>query len=161
MLKKFYALEALLLTVLVQFSFAAWNGSAQKPQRVVVNDTNYYEITSPEELIGYLDSILPFTNNIYDENAYLKNDIVFGEDTSKLCTKVWKRVGAGNFLSKFDGRGHTIYGLNATNSLFVRIGQSAGEVSNLNIANSSFGSDTCDWSGCRFCAYIDSERECL
>ena len=142
MLKKFYALEALLLTVLVQFSFAAWNGSAQKPQRVVVNDTNYYEITSPEELIGYLDSILPFTNNIYDENAYLKNDIVFGEDTSKLCTKVWKRVGAGNFLSKFDGRGHTIYGLNATNSLFVRIGQSAGEVSNLNIANSSFGSDT-------------------
>ncbi len=52
MLKKFYALEALLLTVLVQFSFAAWDGSAQKPQRVVVNDTNYYEITSPEELIG-------------------------------------------------------------------------------------------------------------
>ena len=64
MLKKFYALEALLLTVLVQFSFAAWDGSAQKPQRVVVNDTNYYEITSPEELIGYLDSIFPFTNTI-------------------------------------------------------------------------------------------------
>jgi len=142
MLKKFFAIESLLLAVLVQFSFAAWDGSAQKPQRVVVNDTNYYEITSPEELIGYLDSILPFTNDIYNENAYLKNDIVFGEDTSKLCTKVWQRVGAGNFLSKFDGRGHTIYGLNATNSLFVRIGQSDGEVRNLNIANSSIGSDT-------------------
>lgn len=147
MLKKFFALETLLLAVLVQFSFAAWNGSAQKPQRVVVNDTSYYEITSPEELIGYLDSILPFTNDIYNENAYLKNDLVFGEDTSKLCTKVWQRVGAGNFLSKFDGRGHTIYGLNATNSLFVRIGQSAGEVSNLNIANSSFGSDSAYLAG--------------
>ena len=66
MLRKSYPLEALLLAVLVQFSFAAWNGSAQKPQRVVVNDTSYYEITSPEELIGYLDSVLPSTNNIYD-----------------------------------------------------------------------------------------------
>jgi len=147
MLKKFFAIETLLLAVLAPFSFAAWDGSAQKPQRVTVNDTSYYEITSPEELIGYLDSILPFAGDPYNKNAYLKNDIVFGEDTSKLCTKVWQRVGAGNFLSKFDGRGHTIYGLNATNSLFLRIGQSDGEVRNLNIANSSFGSDSAYMAG--------------
>ena len=147
MLRKRCPLEALLLAVLVQFSFAAWDGSGKKPQRVTVNDTSYYEITSPEELIGFLDSILPFAGEPYNENAYLKNDIVFGEDTSKLCTKVWRRIGAGNFLSKFDGRGHTIYGLNATNSLFVRIGQSDGEVRNLNISNSSFGHDTTRMAG--------------
>ena len=140
MLKKLYAV--LVLFVFAQASFAAWDGTGKIPKTVTVGDTLYYEITSPEELIGYLDSVLPVPGENYNLNGYLKNDMVFGADTATLCEKVWQRVGASLFLSTFDGRGHTIYGLNATNSLLHRIGQSDGVVRNLNIANSSFGSDT-------------------
>ena len=140
MVRRLLALIAVL--VFAQASFAAWDGSAKIPKTVKQNDTLFYEITSPEELIGFLDSVIAAPGENYDQNAYLKNDIVFGADTSALCEKVWQRGDASLFLSTFDGRGHTIYGINATNSLFKRIGQSDGVVRNLNIANSSFGSDT-------------------
>ena len=128
----------LLLFVLAQVSFAAWDGSAKIPQ--VVDGS--YEITSPEELVGYLETVLA-EEDIYKVSAYLKNDIVFGADTSKLCDKVLDhQKQKAYFQSTFDGRGHTIYGLNAVNPLFNTIGQGDGNVVNLNIANSSFGGDT-------------------
>lgn len=139
MFKRIYAV---LLLVLAQISFASWDGSAKVPKTVTVGDSVYYEISTPEELIGYIDIVQPDYSGNTSQGAYLKNDIVFGADTSKLCEKKWERVGAASFWQVFDGRGHTIYGLNATNSLFLRIGPGTGSVQNLNIANSSFGSDT-------------------
>ena len=133
----------MLLFAFVQVSFAAWNGSAKIPKVVKSDGQDYYEITSPEELVGFLDSLVKSTG--YDESlkAYLKNDIVFGTDTSKLCSKKWVRnPDQGLFQGIFDGKGHTVYGLNAERSLFGTIGINVGTVRNLNVANSAFGSDT-------------------
>ena len=140
MSKRLFAFIALF--VFVQVSFAAWNGSAKVPKTAKQNDTLFYEITSAEELVGYLESVLA-EEDIYKVHAYLKNDIVFGADTSKLCEKVLDhQKQKAYFQSTFDGRGHTIYGLNAVNPLFNTIGQGDGYVINLNIVNSSFGGDT-------------------
>ncbi|MBR2271960.1 MAG: peptidase A26 [Fibrobacter sp.] len=140
MSKRLFAFIALF--VFVQISFAAWDGSQKIPKTVKQNDTLFYEITSAEELVGYLESVLA-EEDIYKVHAYLKNDIVFGADTSKLCEKVLDhQKQKAYFQSSFDGRGHTIYGLNAVNPLFNTIGQGDGYVINLNIANSSFGGDT-------------------
>ena len=46
------------------------------------------------------------------------------------------------FEGDFDGKGHTIYGLNAERSLFQIVGQGGGFVHDFNVANSSFSSDT-------------------
>lgn len=140
MTKRLFAFIALF--VFVQASFAAWDGSQKIPKTVMQNDTLFYEITSPEELVGYLESVLA-DEDIYKVHAYLKNDIVFGADTGKLCEKVLDhQKQKAYFQSTFDGRGHSIYGLNAVNPLFHTIGQRDGFVQNLNIVNSSFGSDT-------------------
>lgn len=141
MLKRIYA--AVLLLVFAQVSYAAWDGSVKIPKTVKTGGVEYYEITSPEELIGFLDSVT--TKNVGDASlrAYLKNDIVFGSDTSKLCSKRWVRSERNEFFEgDFDGRGHTIYGLNAERSLFQIVGQGGGLVHDFNVANSSFGSDT-------------------
>ena len=55
--QKFYTAVALGVAVLAQVSFAAWNGSAKVPKVVTENGQKFYEITSPEELIGFLDSV--------------------------------------------------------------------------------------------------------
>ena len=136
-MRKWIAVCALL--ALTQVTFAAWNGSAKLPKLV----SGAYEITTPEELIGFLDSIAPARIGDKTLNAYLKNDIVFGEDTTKLCSKRWTRNADQNYFSGvFDGKGHTVYGLNAEKALFKSVGMSAGVVRDLNIANSSFGSDS-------------------
>ena len=114
MSKAFSFFFFLALAVFAQFSFAAWDGSAKIPKTVGSGDSIYYEITSPEELVGFLDSVLAAQNSDMDIRAYLKNDIVFGSDTSTLCSKRWNRSDVqGAFGGEFDGRGHTIYGLNA------------------------------------------------
>ena len=141
MLKRIYAV--VLLLVFAQVSYAAWDGSVKIPKTVKTDGVEYYEITSPEELIGFLDSVT--TKNVGDASlrAYLKNDIVFGSDTSKLCSKRWVRSERNEFFEgDFDGRGHTIYGLNAERSLFQIVGQGGGLVHDFNVANGSFGSDT-------------------
>ncbi len=141
MLKKWCFAVALL--VFVQVSFAAWSGSSKLPKVVKSGGQDYYEISTPEELVWFLDSATVLKQ--YDETlrAYLKNDIVFGSDTSKLCSKKWVRnKNQSLFQGLFDGRGHTVYGLNAENSMFETIGINVGEVRNVNVANSSFGSDT-------------------
>ena len=139
--QKFFITVALLVAVFVQFSMAAWDGSKKTPKKVTQNDTLFYEITSPEELIGFLDDVRA-ADDMYKVNAYLKNDIVFGADTSKLSDKVFDFENGKYFQSTFDGRGHTIYGLKSVHPLFKVIGQGQGRVVNLNIANSAFGSDT-------------------
>ena len=50
MTKRLFAFIALF--VFVQASFAAWDGSQKIPKTVMQNDTLFYEITSPEELVG-------------------------------------------------------------------------------------------------------------
>ena len=143
MSKKFYTAVALGVTVLAQVSFAAWNGSAKVPKVVTENGQKFYEITSPEELIGFLDSVTTANTGKESIKAYLKNDIVFGADTSKLSDKRWNnRDREEYFVGDFDGRGHTIYGVNAEHALFGLIGTSAGSVHDFNVANSSFGSDS-------------------
>ena len=134
----------LALAVFARFSFAAWDGSAKIPKTVGGGDSIYYEITSPEELVGFLDSVLAAQNSDMDIRAYLKNDIVFGSDTSTLCTKRWNRSDVqGAFGGEFDGRGHTIYGLNAEKSLFETVVRQRAEgVHDLNVANSAFVSDS-------------------
>ena len=141
MFKKIYA--AALLLAFTQVSFAAWDGTAKAPKVV----SGAYEITSPEELIGFLESVT--TSNRADETlrAYLKNDIVFGADTSTLATKRWTTTKRNEyFVGDFDGRGHTVYGLNAEQALFDVVGTSAGSIHDLNVANSSFGSDTAGYA---------------
>ena len=131
------------LFMLVQVSFAAWDGSVKIPKTVKTGGVEYYEITSPEELIGFLDSVTTKNTGKASLRAYLKNDIVFGSDTSKLCSKRWVRSERNEFFEgDFDGKGHTIYGLNAERSLFQIVGQGGGLVHDFNVANSSFGSDT-------------------
>ena len=143
MKKVFSFAVVLILAVFAQLSFAAWDGSAKIPKLVDSGSSAYYEITSPEELVGFLDSVIAAHNSNMDIRAYLKNDIVFGSDTSKLCSKRWNRSTVqGMFGGEFDGRGHTIYGLNAEKPLFESIVRQRMEgVHDLNIANSSFGSD--------------------
>lgn len=141
MLKRIYA--AVLLLVFAQVSYAAWDGSVKIPKTVKTGGVEYYEITSPEELIGFLDSVTMANMGKESLRAYLKNDIVFGADTSKLCDKRWNRSYRLEFFSgDFDGRGHTIYGLNSERPLFEIVGQGSGSVHDFNVANSSFGSDT-------------------
>ena len=102
-MRKWIAVCALL--ALTQASLAAWNGSAKVPKVV----SGAYEITTPEELIGFLDSIAPARIGDKTLNAYLKNDIVFGEDSTKLCFKRWTRNADQNYFSGvFDGKGHTV-----------------------------------------------------
>ncbi|WP_405331349.1 peptidase A26 [Fibrobacter sp.] len=139
---------AVALYAFVQGAFAAWSGSAKLPKVVKSDGLDYYEITTPEELVWFLDSATVLRK--YDETlrAYLKNDIIFGSDTSKLCSKKWVRnKDQSLFQGFFDGRGHTVYGLNAENSMFETIGINVGEVRNINVANSSFGSDTAYYVG--------------
>lgn len=145
MFKKIYATA--LLLAFAQMSFAAWDGSAKIPKTVTSGGVSYYEITSPEELIGFLESVT--TSNKADTSlrAYLKNDIVFGADTSTLATKRWTTTKRNEyFVGDFDGRGHTVYGLNAEQALFDVVGTSAGSIHDLNVANSSFGSDTAGYA---------------
>ena len=143
MSKKFYAAVAIMVATCAQVSLAAWDGSAKVPKVVEKDGQNFYEITSPEELIGFLDSVLVGKTGDESLKAYLKNDVVFGADTSKLCEKRWVRNKEQSmFTGEFDGRGHSIYGLNAENALFREVGMSAGSVHDVSVVHGSFGSDS-------------------
>lgn len=143
MSKKFYAAVAIMVATCAQVSLAAWDGSAKEPKVVEKDGQNFYEITSPEELIGFLDSVLVGKAGDESLKAYLKNDVVFGADTSKLCEKRWVRNKEQSmFTGDFDGRGHSIYGLNAENALFREVGMSAGSVHDVSVVHGSFGSDS-------------------
>ena len=143
MIRNVYSAVVLMVVALAQVSLAAWDGSAKVPKVVKDDGSDYYEITSPAELIGFLDSVLVGKAGDESLKAYLKNDIVFGADTSKVCEKRWYRnENQSLFTGDFDGRGHSIYGLNAENSLFKTIGISAGSVHDVNVVHGLFGSDS-------------------
>ena len=127
------------LAMLVSQAFAAWDGSSKVPIRVSRNDSLFYEITSPEELIGYLATL---TSSPGEAHAYLKNDIVFGSDTASLSPVFRAQKSNVPYLnSVFDGQDHTIYGYYSSKGVFETIG-SEGVVKNLNLANSEIGADT-------------------
>lgn len=140
---------ALTVVALASFSFAAWDGTSKNPASITRNDSVFYQITSPEELIGYLENIVNIDDIAVKKNAILKNDIVFGKDTASLSTKIWKiSVDQKTFSSNFDGNGKTIYGLNAAQSLFENVScVNDGIIKNLTIANSKIGSDTLHSAG--------------
>ena len=143
MIRNVYSAVVLMVAALAQVSLAAWDGSAKVPKVVKDGGSDYYEITSPAELIGFLDSVLVGKAGDESLKAYLKNDIVFGADTSKLCEKRWVRNKEQSmFTGEFDGRGHSIYGLNAENALFREVGMSAGSVHDVSVVHGSFGSDS-------------------
>ena len=143
MSRNIYSAVAFMVAALAQVSLAAWDGSAKVPKVVKDGGSDYYEITSPEELIGFLDSVLVGKTGDESLKAYLKNDIVFGADTSKLCEKRWVRNSEQSmFTGEFDGRGHSIYGLNAEKALFREVGMSAGSVHDFSVVHGNFGSDT-------------------
>ena len=141
--RNIYSVVAFFVASLAQFTLAAWDGSAAIPKVVKDGGSSYYEITSPAELIGFLDSVLVGKAGDETLKAYLKNDIVFGADTSKLCEKQWVRNKEQSmFTGDFDGRSHSIYGLNAQNSMFREVGMSAGSVHDVSVVHGSFGGDT-------------------
>ncbi len=132
-------------------SLAAWNGQVSETAPAVIETVEgseyeafanlIYEISTPEELAWFADQV----NN--QDNAeivgVLKNDIVFGEDTSLVSEYPWVPIGRDNttpFRGSFDGAGHRIYGLNVpvTDGIFVGLfGWVEGEglIKNLTIAN--------------------------
>lgn len=143
MSRNIYSAVVLMVAALAQVSLAAWDGSAKVPKVVKDGGADYYEITSPAELIGFLDSVLVGKAGDESLKAYLKNDIVFGADTSKLCEKRWNRSeNQSMFTGEFDGRGHSIYGLNAEKAMFREVGMSAGSVHDVSVVHGNFGSDT-------------------
>lgn len=143
MSKKFYAAVAIMVATCAQVSLAAWDGSAKVPKVVEKDGQNFYEITSPEELIGFLDSVVVTTTDSRYVRAYLKNDIVFGADTSKLCEKKWTRnPDQIQYSGEFDGRGHSIYGLNADRALFAYLSANSVSVHDVNVVRSSFGDNS-------------------
>ncbi len=85
MSKRLFAFIALF--VFVQVSFAAWSGSAKLPKVVKSDGQDYYEITTPEELVWFLDSATVLRE--YDETlrAYLKNDIVLARTRRSFVLK--------------------------------------------------------------------------
>ena len=141
--RNIYSVVAFLVASLAQFTLAAWDGSAAIPKVVKDGGSSYYEITSPAELIGFLDSVVVGKAGDESLKAYLKNDIVFGADTTKLCEKQWVRNKEQSmFTGDFDGRGHSIYGMNSQNSMFREIGMTAGSVHDVSVVRGSFGGDT-------------------
>lgn len=133
------------IIALASFSLAAWDGTSKIPSPITRNDSVFYQITTPEELIGYLEEVVNYTVDARKKNAILKNDIVFGDDTASLSTKIWNynTQTQNNFNSVFDGNNKTIYGLNATHSMFAYTECFYdGIIKDLTIANSKIGSDT-------------------
>ncbi len=143
MSRKFYAVVAFFVVALAQTSFAAWDGSAKVPKVTEKDGQKIYEITSPAELIGFLDSVVVTTTDSRYVRAYLKNDIVFGADTTKLCEKKWTRnPDQIQYSGEFDGRGHSIYGLNANRALFAYLSANSVSVHDVNVVRSSFGDNS-------------------
>lgn len=136
---------ALSVLALASFSLAAWDGSSKIPTPITRNDSVFYQITTPEELIGYLEEVVNYTVDARKKNAILKNDIVFGKDTATLSTKIWdfNTRTQSEYNSLFNGNNKTIYGLNATHSMFdYTVCNYDGIIKDLTIANSKIGSDT-------------------
>jgi len=122
-------------------AFAAWDGSYVTPKLVTQGDSTFYEISTPEEFAGFL-KMLPEAST-HPVKAALKNDIVFGKDTSSISELKLNRF-TDNIADDvyFSGNNKTIYGVNSDRSLFAFVGVRGGFILDLTLANSQIGSDT-------------------
>lgn len=146
------------------FSFAAWDGTAEVPSArdTVIfydyEDFHYeaslplYHISTPEQLAGLaqlVNTVEPAENpEKATENipwrgvVVLDNDLVFGKDENSVSEHPWIPIGKnekriGEMI--FDGKNHTIYGLDLTtqsDSIFGLFGfVEHTELKNVTLAN--------------------------
>lgn len=146
------------------FSFAAWDGTAEVPSArdTVIfydyEDFHYeaslplYHISTPEQLAGLaqlVNTVDPAENpEKATENipwrgvVVLDNDLVFGKDENSVSEHSWIPIGKnekriGEMI--FDGKNHTIYGLDLTtqsDSIFGLFGfVEHTELKNVTLAN--------------------------
>lgn len=146
------------------FSFAAWDGTAEVPSArdTVIfydyEDFHYeaslplYHISTPEQLAGLaqlVNTVEPAENpEKATENipwrgvVLLDNDLVFGKDENSVSEHPWIPIGKnekriGEMI--FDGKNHTIYGLDLTtqsDSIFGLFGfVEHTELKNVTLAN--------------------------
>lgn len=98
-----------------------WNGTEVRPTLGDGSEANPFLVYSPEEFAFAVTSygkIVSNTDNAANMALHfaLKNDIylndVTGDDWyTKSGLTQWMNSGAKGFVSKFDGRGHVVYGL--------------------------------------------------
>lgn len=113
-----------LILFVVSLSFGAWDGvTATIPANIIdtsFEDESYvwrykaYVISTPEEL-AWLAQEVNSGNKFKDIDIVLGDDIIFGDDTSKISEYKWTPIGHSSempFKGSFYGNGHTIYGLN-------------------------------------------------
>ena len=148
------------VAVSVSSVFAAWDGSSEIPpirDSVFVTEIGeitipYYHISTPEQLTGFAELVntlgpddVDSTGKIIRYGAFyavLDNDIVFGNDAASISEHSWEPIGdAEGLIStlEFDGKGHTIYGLNIESkkdTVFGLFGFAhQAQFSNLTLAN--------------------------
>lgn len=99
---------------------AAWTGSAVEPENMKkIDGKAFYVITSAEELAWFANQVNSGKTTI---NAVLANDIVFGANTSTICSKAWTPIGKDSshiFNGIIDGGLHSIYGLYINDAKFA------------------------------------------
>lgn len=108
----FRTVYVLCTSILLTASFASWSGDTLRPASTrTINDVEYHVVTSAEELAWVQAQVNSGNDSI---NVFLDNDIIFGEDSSSVGTTIWNPIGDSTtfeYNGKFNGDGHTIYGL--------------------------------------------------
>ena len=109
------------------------------PSAEVVSDTVVYTIKTADELSTLLETGTSFGYKMF--KVKLANDIVMGEDSTHLSMRKMSIDTSGQCINmKFDGQGHTVYGLNMTRAMFYCVADGA-VIENMTIANSRFAND--------------------
>ena len=101
---------AILLAVNFNAFAAAWTGTSVEPASTkTIDGKKFYVISNPDELAWFAIQV---NNGNSEINAVLKNDIIFGNDTSASCGHSWMPIGNDEkiFNGIFDGAKHTIGG---------------------------------------------------
>ena len=103
---------ALLLALAFNAFAAAWTGTTSEPSnQKKIDGKAFFVVTNANELAWFADQVNGGKTTI---NAVLNNDIVFGTDTSSVCSKTWTPIGMDSshiFNGILDGNGFTVYGL--------------------------------------------------
>lgn len=129
-IKRLFICHAFLFCSLI---FAEWDGiSISEPSTTIIDDVQYYEIDSPEELAWFAQQVNSQDTRI---NAILKADI-------NLNKQYWRPIGDSTktgFDGIFDGNGYRIAGLNVSNQKYAGLFGvlDSGTIKNLSINNST------------------------
>lgn len=102
---------------------AGWDGTSKTPKQMLIDDTLYFAITSPEELVGYLDLLIQ-KNGL--ARGALMNDISFGKDTATLSKRKLERGAADPFNCLDENYGYVLNSNNENSR--VQAGKVAGGV---------------------------------